>query len=95
MDEDIYVIVTETPGFDGFANDSNLAPFIYETGIKHSLTLANAQRLIKDIPKRFGKCRIAKLVFQCEHDFPTFETGTTNYVKRVQCRKCGHVKPPL
>ena len=67
MDEDIYVIVTENPGFIstdrlelGFISDG---PYLFDNGIKHSLTLANAKTLIKSIPKRFGKCRIAKLVF--------------------------------
>lgn len=58
MSEDIYVIVTEMPGFE-----CDRTGFIYTTGIQYSLTLENAERQIKDIPKRFGKCRIAKLVF--------------------------------
>lgn len=69
MNAPIYVVVTSTGG-EGCARPEHPGgPLVMETEVGSASTLEKAQERAASFERRFGACRIARLVFEDEPGF--------------------------
>lgn len=70
----IYVVVSSTGGLDYCAGQDGkprnpVGPIVHETEVGPESTLARASNRAAMLERRFGPCRVARLVFE---DHPAF-----------------------